>query len=125
MKDDSGSYAVCTEQGPSASHANAAKVWDVSSRLPDCAGEMSDAVSAYTQVKMDDAPDFLRLPKSENVQLVGSVYHVLDVQNHGKNAKPCGTTGKTVFQTSCGRITVGVFSLGMWTTSKWQERRST
>ena len=33
VKDDSGSYAVCTEQGSSASQMTAAKVMDVKSRL--------------------------------------------------------------------------------------------
>ena len=51
MKDDSGSYAVFTEQGSSASQMTAAKVMDIISRLPGCAGEAADAVSPYTQVK--------------------------------------------------------------------------
>ena len=33
----------------------AAKVMDIISRLPGCAGQAGDAVSAYTQVKMEDA----------------------------------------------------------------------
>ena len=65
VKDDSGSYAVLTEQGSSASHMTAAKALDVSSRLPGCASEASDAVSAYTQVKMEDAPKLWRLSESE------------------------------------------------------------
>ena len=44
VKDDSGSYAVFTEQGSSAA---------------------ADAVSAYTQVKMEDAHKLLKIPKSE------------------------------------------------------------
>ena len=48
VKDDSGSYAVFTEQGSSASQMTAAKVMDVLSRLPGCAGQAADAVSAYT-----------------------------------------------------------------------------
>ena len=52
-------------QGSSASHMSGAKVRDVISRLPDCAGEASDAVSAYTQVKMEDGPIVLRLPTGE------------------------------------------------------------
>ena len=56
VKDDSGSYAVFTEQGSSASQMTAAKVMDIISRLPGCAGQAVDAVSAYTQVKMEDAP---------------------------------------------------------------------
>ena len=51
VKDDSGSYEVFTEQGSSASQMTAAKVMDIISRLPGCAGQAADAVSAYTQVK--------------------------------------------------------------------------
>ena len=51
VKDDSGSYAVFTEQGSSASQMTAAKVMDIISRLPGCAGQAADAVSAYTQEK--------------------------------------------------------------------------
>ena len=56
VKDDSGSYAVCTEQGSSASQMTAAKVIEIISRLRRCAGQAADAVSAYTQVKMEVAP---------------------------------------------------------------------
>ena len=65
MKDDSGSYAVFTEQGSLASQMTAAEVTDIISRLPGCAGQAADAVSAYTQVKMEDAPKLLKIPKSE------------------------------------------------------------
>ena len=65
VKDESGSYAVLIEQGSSASQMTAAKVMDIISRLPGCAGEAADAVSAYTQVKMEDASKFLKIPKSE------------------------------------------------------------
>ena len=51
VKDNSGSYAVFTEQGSSASQMTAAKVMDVISRLPACAGQAADAVSAYTQIR--------------------------------------------------------------------------
>ena len=54
VKDDSGSYAVFTEQ----SHGHY-------SRLPRCAAQAADAVSADTQVKIEDAPTFLKIPKSE------------------------------------------------------------
>ena len=56
VKDESGSYAVFTEQGSSASQMTAAKVMDIISRLPGCDGQAADAVSAYTQVTMEDAP---------------------------------------------------------------------
>ena len=52
VKDDSGSYAVFTEQGSSASRMTAANIMDIISRLPGCNGQAADAVSAYTQVTM-------------------------------------------------------------------------
>ena len=64
-KDDSGSCAVFTEQGSSASQMTAAKIMDIISRLPGCAGPAVDAVPAYTQVKMEDAPKLWKNPKSE------------------------------------------------------------
>ena len=38
---------------------------DVIARLPDCNGQAADAVSAYTQVKLEDAPRLLKNRKSE------------------------------------------------------------
>ena len=55
-KGDSGSFAVFTEQGSLASQMAAATVVDVISTLPGCAGTAADAVSAYAQVRMEDAP---------------------------------------------------------------------
>ena len=43
----------------------AAKVMDIISRLPGCDGQTADAVSACTQVKMEDAHKLLKIPKSE------------------------------------------------------------
>ena len=65
MKDDSGSYAVFTEQGSSASHMTAAKVMDIISRLSGCARQTADAVSPKTKVKMEDAHKLLKISKSE------------------------------------------------------------
>ena len=63
VKDDSGSYAVFTEQGSSASQMTAAKVMDITSRLPGCSGQAADAVSAYTQVKTEDASTLFKKSK--------------------------------------------------------------
>ena len=65
MKDDTGSYAVYTEQGSSASQMTEARVMDIISRLSGCAGHAADAVFAFTQVEMEDAPKLLKIPKSE------------------------------------------------------------
>ena len=75
LKDDSGAYAVFTEQGSSASQMTAAKVMDFISRLPGCAGQAGDAVSAFTQVKMEDAPKLLKKSQNRSVQTFGFVYH--------------------------------------------------
>ena len=51
IKDDSGAYAVVTEQSSSVSQITASKAMDVIASLPNCAGQAADAVSAYTQEK--------------------------------------------------------------------------
>ena len=43
----------------------AAKVMDLIARLPDCDRQAADVVSAYTQVKLEDAPSLLKNLKSE------------------------------------------------------------
>ena len=67
VKDDSGSYAVFSEPGSSASQMSAAKVMSVISRLTGCAGQAADAVSAYIQVRREDAPPYWRSP-DQNVR---------------------------------------------------------
>ena len=42
-----------------------AAVTEVIARLPDCDGKAADAVSAYTQVKVRDAPELLMIPKTQ------------------------------------------------------------
>ena len=64
LKDDSGSYEVFTEQGSSASQITEAKVMDIISSLPGCDGQAAIGVSAYTQVKMEDAHKILKIPKT-------------------------------------------------------------
>ena len=66
--DDSGSYAVVTEQGPSPSQFMAAKVLDVIARPPGCERQAADAVSAYTQVKIKwrTLQSCSKIPKSES-----------------------------------------------------------
>ena len=63
VKDESGAYAVIAEQGSSASQMTAAKIMDIISRQPRCAGQAADAVSTYTQVKMEDAPTLFEKSK--------------------------------------------------------------
>ena len=65
VKDDSGSSAVFTDQGSSASQMTAATVTDIVTMLPGCAGQAADAISANTQVKIDDAPSLFKIPKTD------------------------------------------------------------
>ena len=83
VKDDSGSYAVFTEQGSSASQMTAAKVMDIISRLPGCDGQAADAVSAYTQVKFGRCTNAMKNIQSQNVQILGYVYQSANGPNHG------------------------------------------
>ena len=61
VKDDSGMYAVFTEQVSSVSQMTAAHVMDVIAKQPDCVGPAADAVYTHTQVKMKDAPQLWTL----------------------------------------------------------------
>ena len=64
-KDDCGAYAVFFWTGLVCVQMSAANVMHVIARLQDCNGQVADAKSAYTRVKMEDAPKILRIPKSE------------------------------------------------------------
>ena len=62
----------------------AAKIMDIISRLPGCDGQAADAVSAYTQVKMEDAPKLLKIPKSECPDIwIRLPRHKSNGENHG------------------------------------------
>ena len=65
VKDDSGAYAVFTEQGSSASQMTAAKIRDVIARSPGCDGQAADAASAHTQEFLKDAPRLLNIHNTE------------------------------------------------------------
>ena len=65
VEDDAGAYAVFTEPGSSASQMTAATEMDVTARLPGCDGQAADAVSAYPQVKLEDAPSLLKIPDAK------------------------------------------------------------
>ena len=92
LKDDSGSYAVFTEQGSSASQMTAAKVMDIISRLPGCDGQAADAVSAYTQVEMEDAHKLFKNSKIGVSRHLGFVYHDTNGPSHGQYGRPIRTS---------------------------------
>ena len=61
VKDDSGSYAVFTEQRSSASQMTTVKVMDIISRLIGYTGQAADAVSAYTQIKNGGCSQIIKI----------------------------------------------------------------
>ena len=65
VKDDSGSYAVFTEQGSSASQMTAAKIMDIISQIARLRWTSSRRSISLHQVKMEDAHKLLKIPKSE------------------------------------------------------------
>ena len=60
---DAGQYF--TESGESGSQMAAARFLDTISKLPGMCGEISDAFSTYTQVKITEASRLCRLPQAE------------------------------------------------------------
>ena len=86
VKDESGCFAVFSEQGTSASHLSAAKFLDAIARMPGCSGEDSDAVGAYTQVLLEEAdrllgPDvfpetWITLPRNRWTDKMLSLIHI-------------------------------------------------
>ena len=138
VKDDSGSYAVFTKQGSSASQITAAKVMDIISRLPGCAGQAADAVSAETQVKnWKMLQNYWKFP-NRNVHTFGFVYHDKNGPNHGPVWKTqwfllSGICTVILWQDCYGKgnlskshysytVKKGYSYLCVWMTSKWLER---
>ena len=106
VKDDSGAYASFTEQGSSASQMTAAKVMDVTARLPDCDGQAADAVSAYTLEKWC-SKNYLKFPK-QNVRMYGYVFQNINGRSRGNTFRILlftlnDTFSDTHSQDSCGK----------------------
>ena len=83
VKDASGSYAVFTEQGSSASQMTAAKVMDIISRLPGCDGQSSGRSVSLYPGKNGRCSKITENSPNRNVQTFGFVYHDTHGQNHG------------------------------------------
>ena len=90
VKDVSGSYAVFTEQGSSASRMAAAKVMEKISRLTRCEGQAAYAVSAKTQEKWKMIQNNRKFP-NRSVQTFGFVCHDtngLHQVQYGRSSRP-------------------------------------
>ena len=75
LKNDSGSCAVFTEQGSSASQMTAAKVMDIISRLPGCAGTSSWCSICLYPGNNGGCTQIIAKFQNRNVQTFGFVYH--------------------------------------------------
>ena len=65
--------AEARNEGRKVHFATAAQVMVVKSRLPGCAGQAADEVSAYTQIKVEGAPSLLKIPKSDKLDSQGTL----------------------------------------------------
>ena len=79
VKDDSGSYAVFTEQGSSPSQMTAAKVMDMRSRLQGCSGQAADAVCACTTPRDQEGKSYQRVDRKQ-CTIWPSLGHCIGVQ---------------------------------------------
>ena len=75
VKDNSGSYAVFTEQGSSASQMTAAKIMDIISRLPGCDGQRSRRSINLYPSKNGRCSQIIEKFQNRSVQTFGFVYH--------------------------------------------------
>ena len=126
-----------TEQGSSASQMTAAKVMDIISRLPGCAGQAADAVSAIRNVQIfgfvyHDTNGLNHGPvwKTQSFLLKGICNVILWQDCHGKGnlrKSYCSTVGRRFPIGNAYSYTVkkGYSYLCMWMTSNWLERNKT
>ena len=130
-KDNSGLYAVCTEQGSSDSQMTAAKVMDVVSRLPGCTRQAADTVSAYTRVRMEDAPTLLNVKMSRYLDTSTKAQMAQIMVQYGRSGcsswaksiwSPFGRTvmGKAIWENPIAARLGEGFRLGMLIRTPWK-----
>ena len=83
VKDDSGSYAVFTEQGSSASQMTAAKIMDIISRLPGLLWTSSWRSICLCPRQDGRCSKIIENSQNRSVQTFGFVYHDTNGLNHG------------------------------------------
>ena len=98
MKGDSGSYAVSTEHGSFFDVTVAScQSSGVISRLPGRAGQASDAVSAYTEVKMKDAPKLFKTTGNGTSNHSNSFTTIAPPEIMRRNSSSCVYHSKDIF----------------------------
>ena len=83
VRDETGAFAVFSEQSASASHLAACKMLDAIARFPGCSGEDSDADSAYTQVPWEEFAKLLGLEGGK--ELLAQTYIALPESRRPKS----------------------------------------
>ena len=86
VKDDSGSYAVFTEQASSASQMMAAKVMDIISSCQDAQDKQRTQYLLIPKSKWKMLTNYWKFP-NRSVQIFGYVYRNTNGQNHGPARK--------------------------------------
>ena len=82
----------------------AAKIMDIISRLPGCDGQAADAVSACTQVKMEDAHKIIQKIQNRSVQTFGTTQMAKILVQHGRHSRSSWAESA---RSSFGRTIVG------------------
>ena len=107
VKDDSGAYVVFTEQGSSAQQMTTVKVMDITSRLPRCSGQAADAVSAKTQVKMEDVSTLFKNSKVRMSLYLGTSTKAHMVKIMVMHGRPSRSSREEFVRSPYGRTIVG------------------
>ena len=95
----------------------AEEVMDVIERLPGCAGQAADAVSAYSQVKMGNVPKLLNIQQSVQIMDAFSTTEVAQIIVKHRRFSGSSRT-KFVWTPTCWSLvgkTVRGRSVGTWT----------
>ena len=101
------------------------KWWDVVARLPDCDGQAADAVSAYTQLELENTPRLFKIRESGCPDMWKKTFFTTEMADIlGKHRRPCGTSRTKSMRTSSWWSLVGKtvrrHVLGSWMGKKYQ-----
>ena len=86
----------------SASPLTAADVLDVTPRVPQCSGQASDAVSAYTSLKVKNAPRLLHLSEDNMSKGLDQITESKNITKLGLSWRSSCTTGAQSSRSSIG-----------------------
>ena len=96
---------------------------DIISRLPGCHGQAADAVSACTQVKMEDAHKLLKIPKSECPDILDSSTTTQVAKIMVQYGRPSRSSWAKSVRSSFGRTVMGK-AIWEWPIETWMGENS-